>query len=181
MKKTGLFIFMTFLLFILDIGLTIFHMGFSYHLVSEGNPLIHYQNGFYLLWANLVYFMLIIGSVLYLKFYKTIIIEAKNAKEYTKKLYQSNYVSFILACACFSFMLGSFVSRGYAVFDWLMFTIFHQLFFDSLYFNIRDIMPFQRFDIVMGFLSLTVVMPLFFKLEFEASVKLIGDKNEKHI
>ena len=78
-------------------------------------------------------------------------------------------------------MLGSFVSRGYAVFDWLMFTIFHQLFFDSLYFSIREIMPFQRFDIVMGFLSLTVVMPLFFKLEFEASVKLIGDKNEKHI
>lgn len=153
------------ILFVLDFGLTVILWELNYHIVTEGNPLIHLENRFIIFYVNIGYIIMIGLLSLYLKHYKTIVIESKNAFLYMVALYKSDHYKFLIASSFFSIIIGSFISRSIAILDWVLFGLFHEAYFESFYYHLRDQMPFQRFDILVGILSFIIVWPLWFKFE----------------
>lgn len=174
-RTSNKIIITTFILFLLDFVLTLYYLNNSGY-VGEGNPLINFANGYIILIINLVYFVIVIFLVKIVDKYKTVILESKGTFDYVKKLYKSDHFLFIFVCFAFSFVYSSIVSRSIVVIDWVIFGIFKNTFYDTTYSRLREIMPFGRYDIIFGVLSIFIFIPIWFKLEYKKSYKSIKKK-----
>ena len=162
-------IWTAFILFSLDFLLTAFFLNFSDH-ASEGNPLIHVHSGYLILAINFVYFVVIFFLAKWIERYQGIIVQAKGTFDYVKKLYLSEHYQFIFVCLAFSFIHATLVSRFIVVLDWIVFGFNDGSFHLTTYYSLRQQMPFERFDILAGFLSFFVFLCIWFRMEFQKSL-----------
>lgn len=168
MKKTFKIIITTFILFILDFVLTIYYLNNSNH-ANEGNPLININDGYLVLAINLIYFLFIIFLAIIIGKYKNVKIMSKNTFDYIKKLYRSDHFVFIFISLAFSFVYASIVSRLIVILDWIIFGIYESGFYSTIYSQIRGLMPLGRYDVIFGFLSFMIFIPIWYKLEYKKS------------
>lgn len=169
-KKNKYFI-ISILFFVLDFGLTWYHLNFSSDAL-EGNPLFTIDGGYLALVMNLIYLILIfIFEKLIINKYQTININSKNSFDYFKNLYKSDKNNFIVNSFVFAFIISTLSSRLTAIIDWLVYSFYKYNFKQSKYAIIRSKMPFQRFDFTVGLIMFVVALILWFKLEFKKMKK----------
>lgn len=122
---------------------------------------------------NFLYlFAVYFAAKLYCK-YETVVLDANNTFGYIKKIYKSDNTIFILVNASFTFITTTFISRLVAIIDWIIFGIYKGRYFKTNYAILRSMMPFERFDIVVGVLVALISVPLWFYIEHQKSKKSI--------
>lgn len=163
----------------MDFGLTVYFLNHYGYIVSEGN--IFVSNGYLLLVINGVQLLSIFIAAFIIGKYKTVPIASKSVFGYLKELYLRGSLFFIIIIGCFSFIMASFASRGTAIFDWIIFGIYKEDFFQTNYSIIKLSMPLERYDVIVGLITVFLSIPLWFILEYKKSKKLIlelGSNNE---
>lgn len=175
MKRSKKIIIIAICLFAIDLALTAYFIRNYYNYVSEGNPLIGIAKGYLIFVPNLLYFVCIIALVKYLDKYQTIIIEACGTIDYIKKLYKSDNSRFIFVSIASSFVYATLVSRVVVIIDWLLFGIYTTRFFQTKYAIIRNLMPFDKYDFIIGLIAFIIFIILWYKVEYKKSKKLIND------
>lgn len=172
-KKFNKTLLIVFLLFIADFLLTLYFLNTS-DIADEGNPLINIAQGYPIIVINIIYFIVVIIFIFVIRKYNTILIPSKNTFEYTKGLFKNEDSSkFIYVSAMFSFVYASIISRVITITDWIVFGFTKEQFYSSLYAQIREVMPFGRFDIIISIISIFIFLPLWYKLEFNKSNNLL--------
>ncbi len=179
-KITLMLLLVAFILFLLDSGLTLYYVNNYYDLVGEGNPFARSEYGLLVIGLNILYFGVVYLAAYAFSHYQTIVLPAKNTKDYLKALYKSPHHHFIYACAGFIIICATFASRVVAIFDWMVFGSNPQGFMNSNYAQIRAMMPFGRYDFTIAFLVFFVAIPIFFHRQYRLSKQALfssGDKN----
>jgi len=105
--------------------------------------------------------------------FQTIVIGANNSYDYFKKLWNSNRTDFITISFLSAFVFASFISRFSVIIDWIIYGIYQSNFYSTGYAIIREQMPFGRYDLVIGLLSLWLFVALWYKTEYKKSKKLL--------
>jgi len=167
MKKSNKIIIIAFSLLVLDLSLTIYFLKNYYYLVDEGNPFILVGNGVLVLVINVIYLVLIIILSKVMDKYKTVYINSNNIFIYIKNLYKSDHYKFIYTSIIFSFIYATLISRLVVVIDWIVFGIYKGAFFTTSYFKIRDMLPLNRYDVIVGLLFFFALIPTWYLLEFK--------------
>ncbi len=175
MKKVWKITIIGFVLLLLDLGLTVYYVRNYPDIVGEGNMVANNnQYGYLVFVLNFLYLIFVfIASLIYAR-YKTIITEATGTFSYIKKMYTSNHNSFIIVNFSFTFIVSTFVSRLTSILDWIIFGFYKENFFSSTYAIIRSTMIMGRYDIVVGLIAGLVAIPLWFRLEFLKSKKVLN-------
>jgi len=176
MKNSKRIIITIFILFFLDFILTLYFLSNSSH-ADEGNPLINIYSGYIILAINLAYFIIVIFLSKIIEKYETVVLKSKGTFEYVKKIYLSNHFSFIFVSLAFAFVNASIVSRTIVVVDWIVFGIFENTFYSTSYSKLRTLMPFGRYDILLGVLSFLICIFIWFRLEHKKSTQCLSVGN----
>lgn len=168
------FILTAILLFALDFGVTWYLINFGPGGLDEGNPLFEIDGGYLALVVNFLYLWLVFGlEKLVFNKYKTIVLDASNSIEYTKKIYKSDRTDFVVVSIVFAFVLSTFSSRMMAIIDWVVYGFYKGEFRNTKYAILRSKMPFGRYDSLVAILSLIVFYVLWFHLEYRRSQKAL--------
>lgn len=175
MKKSKRLIIIALILFTIDLALIAYFIRNYYDYVSEGNPLMSVGRGYLIFVTNLLYFIVIVILVKYLDKYKTIVIETSGTIDYVKELYKSDHSKFIFVSIASSFVYATLVSRVVVIIDWIIFGIYTTRFFETRYALVRDLMPFGKYDFVIGLIFFIIFIILWYKTEYKKSKKLIND------
>ncbi len=158
-----------FVLLLMDLFLTIRYLGMYGHLVDEGNPLAYSAYAIWMIPINILYLISIVIAARCYRAYDTVETNATTVFGYVKALYQADSNRFILVASCYAYMLSTFVSRGSAILDWLVFAYYKETFFVTGYAMIRDSLPFGRYDILMGLITVFMAFPLWFWSQYRQS------------
>lgn len=164
----------TFILLIIDLGLTTYYLYHYYGVVAEGNLLFYNSDYGYLVFVlNFFYLIKIyITSSIYTR-YQTVVIESEGTFDYIKQIYKSEHSKFILVNFSFTFIISTFISRLTAIVDWVIFEFYKVRYFDTLYAKIRSVMPMERYDVITGINAGCIAIPLWFYLEYLKSKKIL--------
>lgn len=179
MKTSKKIIITALILFTLDFLLTSYFINHSNY-ADEGNPLINNYYGYTIIVINLLYFIIVVVITKIIEKYKTVSLQSKGTFDYMKKLYQSDHYRFIFISLGFAFIYASLVSRSIVVVDWLVFGIYGNKSYSTIYFRIRNLMPFSRYDIIFGALSFFIFIIIWYRLEYKKSKKELS-KNKLFI
>jgi len=166
MRKPKTIIWTALILFSLDFLLTVIFLNTSDH-ANEGNPLVYVHDGFVVLGMNVAYFLSILVLAKWIQRYQSVAIKARGTFDYVKKLYLSDHSRFIYVCLAFSFIHATIVSRIIVIIDWIVVGFYPSTFHSTTYFMLRRQMPFERFDILAGFLAFFVFLVLWFHWEYK--------------
>jgi hypothetical protein len=173
MKKAYHFLLIALLLLIIDLFLTFYYSVNYYLIVGEGNPIATSEYGYLIIFINLAYLISIFFSARYYTNYKTEYIQSKNVVDYVKKLYHGHTSMFIFVNTCFAYIISTFISRTTVILDWIIFAIYKEDFINTSYSMIRNMLPFERYDVYTGFIAFLIAIPLWFKLEYNKTKKTI--------
>jgi len=171
-KKRYQFLLIAVVLFLLDFGLTWYFINYTSN-VQEGNPLFAIDGGYLSLFVNLMYAVAVFMIGYKIEKFQTIVIGANNSYDYFKKLWNSNRTDFITISFLSAFVFASFISRFSVIIDWIIYGIYQSNFYSTGYAIIREQMPFGRYDLVIGLLSLWLFVVLWYKTEYKKSKKLL--------
>lgn len=155
-------------LFILDLGLTAFYINVEYGVIGEANPL----DGPTVLVINSLYFVAVYVASKPVYAYQTIKLPSKHTLSYIGELYKSHHSMFIIISVLYSFVMSTLVTRGFIIFEWILFGIFKEAFSQSIYFDIRGVLPLQRFDIVFLGIAFIYFVYRWYSKQYEASKKM---------
>lgn len=172
MKKRRRYITIAILLFIIDLTLTLYYTSRYQHLIDEGNLLISIWQGYLVIPANLIYLMMVWFAATQVDSYETVVIKARHPYQYFASLFKSKSSQFILINACYTYIIASFVSRGVAIIDWVVFAVYKEKFFQTGYAVFRSSLPLGRYDLVVTWTAIILLIPLWFILEYQKSKKL---------
>lgn len=172
MKRVFRILSIAFILLLIDFLMTAICTIEYGHLVDEGNPLFRSAHASWILPLNIIYLISIVITAMGYGRYDTIVCEAETAFAYVKQLYRVESSQFIIAVSCFAYIFSTFVSRGIVILDWVVFAICKDAFFQTGYAIFREQMPFGRYDIFTGLISLFVAIPLWFVIECRKSKKI---------
>lgn len=173
MKRKRKIIISAIVLFVLDLFLTLFNLYNYHYLVTEGNPLVYMDNGYLILIVNAFYFLVIVVLAIYIDSYNTVHIDSVGTFDYVKKLFHSDHYKFLFVSISFAFVYATLVSRLIVVIDWIVFGIYTNSFFQTLYSRLRDMMPLGRFDIVLGIIAFIIFLPIWYKFEYNKTKQMI--------
>lgn len=181
-KKFVLFMSTYFFLMMLDVFLTLVNTP---NLADEANPLISVLgfNWTSLLIANviLLMFILICADYTFVR-YKTIVIDAKNHKEYISQILYDRPDKFswtmykipknwrpVFAISGYAIVYAVIIARTIVIIEWLMITFGYKY---NIYWNLKDIMPYNRADIVISIIACFFLINYWFLKEYKKSKKL---------
>jgi hypothetical protein len=172
MKKRSRYITLAILLLVIDLTLTLYYTSRYQHLIDEGNLLISIWQGYLVIPANLIYLLMVWFAATKVDSYQTLMIEARHPYHYFTSLFKSKSSQFILINACYTYIMASFVSRGVAIMDWVVFAVYKENFFQTGYAVLRASFPLGRYDLVATWTAIILLIPLWFILEYQKSKKL---------
>lgn len=173
MKKAYVMILIAVILFLVDFGLTFYFVNAYENLVYEGNLLTRSEYGYLSLIVNLIYLIIIILLSIAISKYQTVAIDSKNAFVYTIKLYKSDAFKFMFISLAYAYVIATFVSRFSAIVDWIVFGIYKSNFITTGYAIFRSILPFGRYDVIIGLIVFLIMLPLWFYLEYRKSQQIL--------
>jgi len=157
------------LLLAIDLLLTLYFINRYPHQISEGNLLISIWQGYLVIPANLIYLFMVWFAATKIDSYQTIVFDVDHPYSYFISLLKSKSSRYILIHACFTYIMASFVSRGVAIIDWIVFAIYKEQFFQTGYQILRASLPFGRYDVIVTWVAIIILIPLWFILEYQKS------------
>lgn len=166
-------------LFMIDFGLSWYFINFTSY-AEEGNPLFLLNIGYISYIINFIYIIAVLMIGKTINHYQTIQIASKNSFDYIKKLFQSDRTDFIVLANITAFVYATFASRLTAILDWIIYGIYQDNFDKTQYAIVRSMLPFDRYDTLVIFVSFLIFLLLWFKVEHQKSNALLLIK-EKHV